>query len=152
MSFFVALLFGHLVGDYVLQNNWMAMNKSASDFKCLVHCLIYTAAVVLFTMHCFPLMMLLGWVVAVFMSHYFIDRYSLADKWLRLIRSRSITEYLLNGHKNLKVFDSPMGSFDEEEELHNYHALRGGLTALVYAVTDNTFHLLLMYLGYLLLK
>ena len=39
-------LVGHLIGDYLLQNDWMALNKKASTFHCAVHGLIWTACVV----------------------------------------------------------------------------------------------------------
>ena len=45
---FVNLLFGHLVGDYLLQNKWIAMNKSGNTFKCFIHCIIYTFCVCTF--------------------------------------------------------------------------------------------------------
>jgi hypothetical protein len=136
MDFFARLILGHLVGDYVFQNSWMAMNKSGSSFKCFIHCLIYTASVCLCTFD-----FRISWIVLVFLSHYFIDRYSLADKWLYFFKSRSLKDFLANGKKNI-----PTG-VDE----FNYWALRSGFTTFVYIATDNTFHLILMYYGYLLL-
>lgn len=38
---------GHLVGDYLLQNDWMALNKKSSSLHCAVHCAIWTACVCL---------------------------------------------------------------------------------------------------------
>ena len=136
MTFFETLLLGHLVGDYILQNNWMAQRKGSSLFPCLVHCLLYTAAVCLFTNHS-P-----EWAAVVFLSHFPVDRWSLADKWLRLIGGRSLTTYVEHGHET-----SP-DAFNKNPNLHtNYIALRGGFSALVYAVVDNTFHLLLLLGG-----
>jgi len=34
-------IYAHLIGDYLLQNDWMAMNKKSSSFHCLVHVLVY---------------------------------------------------------------------------------------------------------------
>jgi hypothetical protein len=31
----------HLIGDFILQNEWMAVNKKKSSFACLVHALSY---------------------------------------------------------------------------------------------------------------
>lgn len=31
----------HLVGDFILQNEWMAANKKRSSVACLVHVLLY---------------------------------------------------------------------------------------------------------------
>lgn len=132
------LIFGHLVGDYLLQNKWMAMNKSASTLKCLIHCMIYTIVVGLFTYSITGFN--LYWILIIFLSHFPIDRWSLADKWLMLINGRSLKDFLENGYKNI-----PETGFDEKK---NYHVLRGGFSALVYTVVDNTMHLLLMYYGY----
>jgi hypothetical protein len=130
----VPLIFGHLVGDYVLQNKWMAMNKSASTLRCAVHCAIYTASVVAFTL---PVIHGWWWALLIFVSHFPIDRWSLADKWLELINGRSLRDYLANGNREIPA----------EMNAANYHALRGGFTALVYAMVDNTFHLLIMWYG-----
>jgi len=133
--FFANLVIGHLIGDYLLQNKWMAMNKSGSSWKCAVHCLVYTAAVAALTwenLHTWQ------WVLFIFATHFPIDRWLLADKWLDLIGGRSIRDFLFNGKRDL-----PAGSFDPE----NYYVVRGGFTAFVYAVTDNTMHLSLMFIG-----
>lgn len=34
-------LIAHLIGDYLLQNDWMAMNKKTSDWACFVHVVLY---------------------------------------------------------------------------------------------------------------
>jgi hypothetical protein len=66
-------LIGHLVGDYLLQNDWMALNKKKRSWRgelaCTVHCLLWTLSVLLFT----------GWwgwmhFVLVYLSHYVLDR------------------------------------------------------------------------------
>lgn len=66
-------LIGHLVGDFLLQNDWQAMHKKEDSFRglvsCLVHCILYTLAVCLFT----------GWwrldlIGLVFLSHFPIDK------------------------------------------------------------------------------
>ena len=131
---FINLLFGHLVGDYVFQNRWMAMNKSGSTFKCVVHCLIYTATVCAFTWtFTWP------WIALVFLSHFLVDRFSLADIWLKFIRGRNLIEFATKEptHAEIMRGNNPASLV----------ILRGGFTALVYAVTDNTFHLLIMWYG-----
>ena len=138
MDFFDCLIMGHLVGDYIFQNKWMAMNKSASTFKCTVHCLLYTFAVALFT---YPFIHGLSWWSIVFFSHFIIDRWSLADKWLELTKSRSLKDFMLNGKEDIP----------EEFDKDNYHALRGGFTSFVYVANDNTMHLLLMLAGWYML-
>jgi len=136
------LLLGHLVGDYLLQNKWMAMNKNGNSFKCMIHCLIYTLSVCCFTECYKPL-----WICIVFASHFIIDRFSLADSWLDWIDGRSLSDFMKNGQNNI-----PEEYIDEAKQdptAVNYYMLRGGFTALVYTAVDNTMHLVIMYLAYI---
>ena len=34
-------IYAHLIGDYILQNDWMAQNKKKSSLHCGVHVLVY---------------------------------------------------------------------------------------------------------------
>ena len=135
---FEKILIGHLIGDYLLQNKWMAMNKSGCTTKCAVHCLLYTISICIATWCASPL-----WIAIVFCSHFIVDRFSLADKWLNLINGRSLVDFIDNGMK-----DIPFVRHTADSKYWNYHSLRGGFTSLVYAVTDNTMHLVLMLVGY----
>lgn len=147
-TFFLNMLFGHLFGDFVFQNKWMAVNKSASHFKCLVHCGIYTACVALFTGVYQPL-----WLVVVFLSHFIIDRLSLADKWLKLIRGRSLEDFVWNGHKGLPDFSAESAYIPNMVAAQkNYHMLRAAFAGVVYTVVDNTWHLAINYYSYVWLK
>jgi len=129
---FVNILFGHLFGDFIFQNNWMALNKSKSSFHCLIHCLIYTLCVLFFTWYWNPY-----WALLVFLSHYPIDRYSLIDNWLNFIKGRSLGDYL----------NSTVGISNKEV---NMNVLQGSFGAIVYTVADNTIHLALMWYGWIL--
>ena len=116
---FVPIVLGHLVGDYLLQPKKMALYKSdpsnAGFEQCLMHCVLYTAAICLLSWHCAPL-----FIAMVFLSHWFIDRYSLALHWLRMIRGRTWENMKLDG-------------------------IDPAFTAVVYTVADNTMHLLLLW-------
>jgi len=48
MSLLLAII-GHLVGDYLLQNDWMALNKKQNLAICAVHATIWTLSVALFS-------------------------------------------------------------------------------------------------------
>lgn len=98
------LLLGHLIGDYVVQNDWMAKNKvnphpstlnvcdaskvefweeaeqkwSLGHFACTVHCLFYTLAVWACTFWWMPWWGLL----ACFLVHWPVDRFRLARRWM----------------------------------------------------------------------
>jgi len=82
MSVELALAIGfvlHLVGDYLLQNDWMAQEKVKNWFPCFVHCFLYAMP--------FGVVLLWGspFIWLVFGSHYLIDRYRLAQYWIRLV-------------------------------------------------------------------
>jgi len=130
------LLLGHLVGDYLLQNRWMALNKSKNTkigwLAALVHCVLYTLAVclIMWNWHWY-------WVLIVFASHFPIDKFGLAEKYMHYVKGTGLKDYVLK-HNNLKI---PNG----------YDMLDGGFTAFIYAVTDNTMHLLIMWGAYQLL-
>ena len=136
---FASILLGHMVGDYLLQNSWMTISKGSSTLKCLAHCFVYTWIVVLFTYPFFHNSW--AWYSLVFFSHFPIDRWSLADKWLSLIGGRSLKTFMQRGKDNI-----PKGM-----DFQNYHGLRAAFTGLVYAAADNTMHLVLMYYGALML-
>jgi len=115
---FARIVFGHLVGDYLLQNKSMALKKSEKGFNsifwCTLHCLIYTTSMCLFLRTLNPLV-----IFSIFITHWLIDRWSLASKWLKLIRGRNFLEAYLSGNEIDVAF-----------------------SCLVYAVVDNTIHLL----------
>jgi Protein of unknown function (DUF3307) len=60
-----------LVGDYILQNDWMARNKVKSSFVCAVHVVMYTLPFLLLTT---------SWraLAVISVTHFIIDRWRLA--------------------------------------------------------------------------
>lgn len=82
----------------------------------------------------------LSWITLIFVTHFIIDRWSLADKWLLLIKGRALSDFIDNGHLNI-----PEG---HTSYVNNYHILRGGFSGVVYTVVDNTFHLAIAYYLY----
>lgn len=133
---FVRLLLGHLVGDYLLQSKEMALRKtentSSGYWVCFWHCLVYYYSISLFLM---DKIITLGnsygsifiFSLLLFATHWFIDRYSLADKWLKLIKGRTIEGICKQG---------------EVMDLSFYANV--GFTSVAYTIVDNTMHLLLM--------
>jgi hypothetical protein len=60
---------GHLVGDYLLQNDWMALNKKKRSLPCIVHCTLWTLSVCFFA----------GWwtlpaIAVLWVTHFIQDR------------------------------------------------------------------------------
>ncbi|MEZ4713795.1 MAG: DUF3307 domain-containing protein [Caldilineaceae bacterium] len=97
MNLFTWLFLGHLLGDWVLQNDWMAQNKQSAllNTSCLIHCIIYTITL--------TVALLLGrpisytptqfslFFVLIFVSHYLIDATNAAGAWSQFFRqSKSI--------------------------------------------------------------
>lgn len=75
----VLAIIGHLVGDYLVQNDWMALNKKSSTFHCAVHCAIWTACVCLFAGW--------GWLAAaiLFATHFIQDRTTIISWYMRTV-------------------------------------------------------------------
>ena len=122
---FARLVLGHLAGDYLLQSQAMALNKSLPSWKgiawCSWHCLVYTISVCLFLWTINP------WVVClIFASHWPIDRWSLGQKWLDLIKGRNFV----------------MAYYSNEQ----YREVDLTFSCIVYTVVDNTWHVLIMWL------
>ena len=126
------ILIGHLIGDYFLQNDWLALSKNKHTglgwLTCTVHCILYTLAVCAITRT-----LEIPWVVLVFLSHFIIDKFGLPEKYLKAINGRSL-ERFMNNKDNAKY--SP------------HIGLRCGFTTLVFVVVDNTMHLILMCYGW----
>lgn len=64
-------VFCHLLGDYVLQSNFVSVGKAASWYLLLVHCVLYIL----------PFYIAFGLdarIYALFVSHFLIDMY---DRW-----------------------------------------------------------------------
>ena len=102
----LGLVIGHLLGDYVLQNDWMATNKTnpmrlgvlgelptpkemsagnRGDLACTVHCVLYTLAVWACNFWWMP-----WWgLAACFACHWPLDRFRLAGRWMRNVSGQA---------------------------------------------------------------
>lgn len=66
----------HLVGDYLLQNDWLALNKKKKEslglLTCTIHCILYSL----------PFFIIGNWlqVSIIFITHFLIDRWYFV-KW-----------------------------------------------------------------------
>ncbi len=142
------LILGHLVGDYLMQNEFMAMNKTKNTLigwsAASIHCILYTLAVCTIMWN-FDL----WWIIIVFLSHFPIDKFGLAEKYMHYIKGKGLKDYVKKDCFWLNFIYTP-----KPENIHNinrYDILEGGFAAVVYTITDNTMHLLLMWIGYQLL-
>lgn len=110
----------HLVGDYLIQNDWMALNKKKLTWKgelaCQVHCITYSL----------PFLFIGSWqaVLAIYLSHYLFDRTNIVG-WFLAVR---------NGIFNVENF-----GFGKDRPAF--------ITVWLYIITDNTFHIICNYLA-----
>lgn len=77
-------IIGHLVGDYLLQNDWMALNKKKQSLPCAVHCTLWTLAVCAFA----------GWwtlpaSAVLWVTHFAQDRTQIVHFWMTKIVPQS---------------------------------------------------------------
>ena len=73
------MIIGHLVGDYILQNDWMAINKKRSTPICVLHCALWAASVLFFTGWGWE------WFGVLLVAHFVQDRWSLVSRWMDMI-------------------------------------------------------------------
>ena len=64
-------LVAHAIGDYVLQSEWMATEKTKRSFAALVHCSFYILPFLFITRNIYTLAVIFG-------THFVIDRWHLA--------------------------------------------------------------------------
>lgn len=94
MGILAWLLVGHIAGDFLLQNRWMAENKSTKLLPLLVHTLVYTAAVALFAFLGGGRISVLGY-LALFAAHLILDRRRFVLWWSKMITKSDDTPWLL---------------------------------------------------------
>jgi hypothetical protein len=96
MDTFAWLVVGHLMGDWVLQNDWMARGKKRQllGVAGLVHAAGYTLTILgtcwlsgLRNGHAVLYLALGG---AIFLSHWLIDGTRLVERWMRLYRQSDL--------------------------------------------------------------
>jgi hypothetical protein len=152
------MIMGHLLGDYLFQNNWMALGKKKSIYICSVHCIIYAICILAgcsFIMN-YPILYLPHFYIFILvaLSHFLFDYTELINKYLKLIKGRS-------WESAIEKFDAPKVTFTIKDarlirqgmeisgvnlnlKLENYVYL--SYTILVQTVIDNSLHLLCNYI------
>jgi len=133
----IMLILGHLVGDYLLQTEWMARNKVLNTIKgwwaCLVHCSVYSIITSFFIISFHPSLnfgkIFFSLSCLIFLTHFPIDKTSFAKIWLKKVLGKVIE------------YPSPGTYFTTDMYLSYF------LYWFVYIVADNTMHLILMVLG-----
>lgn len=154
----IALLLGHMVGDYWFQSDKMALNKSKKGREgrlwCNIHCFAYSLCVAFFvvfggwscsylrndltTLNAFFGNLSLAFLIA-FITHYPIDRISFASKWMKWFNIVDFEKAPPEVNNNLTHYNRPCVN------------LRSFFVAPVYMVIDNSMHLVLMWILFSLL-
>ena len=68
-----SLLLSHYVADFVCQTDWMARNKSQSNWPLFVHCCVYTLVLIPFAVWAIPASAVLWFLIFNFLAHMYID-------------------------------------------------------------------------------
>lgn len=92
MNLFTWLFLGHCVGDWMLQNDWMAKNKQNGlmNWACFVHVTLYTACILvaywLAGAPAEPASRVFLFAAIVYVSHWLIDATDAAGLWAHVIQ------------------------------------------------------------------
>ena len=92
MNTFTWLLIGHLLGDWLLQNDWMARGKKQSllSLAGMMHVAIYTATIIgafwLSGLRDANPTFYLSLGAIILISHWLIDATDITERWMRLYR------------------------------------------------------------------
>jgi hypothetical protein len=60
-------IYAHLIGDYIIQNDWMAQNKKKSDLHCAIHVVTYMIPFLLCGLNWWQMLLIAA-------QHYHSDR------------------------------------------------------------------------------
>lgn len=136
----------HLLGDFALQSDWMALNKSKRTIPCLVHVLIYTACFLLLTTS-WKALLVIG------ATHFLLDRFHTPLKRLMWLRGHlnpwfrypeyakcDTTGYYDESPYNTKHFTSGDGSTELYAKPRLFF-----ISCWLYIIHDNFLHLVINY-------
>ena len=112
MSTFDWLLIGHLVGDWLLQSDWMAQEKRQG--------LVTKAGMVHFTVYTAVLLFIIRWAninsqatywlwgLIIFVSHWLIDATDVVDYWMQLFgqNNKSVVRLMIDQTMHILVLVS----------------------------------------------
>lgn len=133
----------HLIGDYILQSDWMANNKTSQNIACVAHALVYTLPFILVTQSKLALLVIM-W------SHFLIDRFRLA-KYVCYYKN------FLAPECEVWQCDARYLSFEDEDLLKEKYRWENCkatgypsetpqfLAVWLMIITDNTLHLTINY-------
>jgi hypothetical protein len=140
----------HLFADYVMQSDWMAMNKSKKSFPCLVHVLLYTSCFLLLTTSWKALLVIGG-------THFLIDRFPIIVKsiiWLKNHMNPTFQYVPFEKCNTTGYYDNVLNEatgLDRDlwakQEINGFGPRLNYVTLWLYIITDNFLHLTINYLA-----
>ena len=136
----------HGIGDYILQSDYQALNKSKCWFPCFIHVLIYTSMFLFLTTSWKALLVIGG-------THYIIDRYPIIVKRLIWLKNHGNPTFRYPSFKCCDTTgyfdDSPINTAKGEVYFDNVLQTRRPfyITIWLYIITDNLLHLTINFLA-----
>jgi len=136
-------LIAHLIGDYCIQNHWMANNKTKAWVPAIVHALLYSI----------PFLFLVSnaqqWVLIV-TTHLLIDRFRLATYWVEFWgvgTEGSLTKYIMHKRGYTRTANSDKESMwiSGDEARPRTPDAPPFLKVWLLIIVDNTWHLAINY-------
>lgn len=134
-------LLTHIFGDYILQSDWMAMNKNKQSLPCLVHVIIYTSVFLLLTTSWKALLIIGG-------THFILDRFPVIVRRLIWVKN-----HIGPGFKfvpfnlcNVTGYYDGFGN-NSNVQINGYSQRLNYVTIWLYIITDNFLHLSINYLA-----
>jgi hypothetical protein len=149
-------LLAHLFGDYILQSDWMAQNKTKANLPAFCHALIYSAAFWLLAVHAHHPWMC--W-LTIFITHFLIDRYRLARYvvWAKNWLGPRKAWFRIPYGSGIRLTDVDEGTMRRycTAPVPPFHACPNGyppaapiwLSTWLLIIADNTLHLLINFLA-----
>lgn len=130
----------HLIGDYVLQSQWMAENKTKSSFAAASHAFVYSL----------PFLFLEpSWLAfqVILLTHFLIDRFSLAKYvvWLKnVVLNPDFWKWWANQNRTDKLWNIwPRHSWSNCSATGYPADLPPWLSVWLLIACDNTLHLVI---------
>jgi hypothetical protein len=140
-------ILAHVFGDYLLQSDWMALNKSKRSLPCFIHVVIYTSVFLLLTTSWKALL-----VIGVF--HFIFDRFPVIIRrliWFKNHLGPGFKFVPFNKCEVTGYYDNILNEVTNKpftvDLVNGYGPRLNYITIWLYIITDNALHLLTNYLA-----
>jgi len=128
----------HLVGDYVVQSDWMASQKTSRHLPAAIHAATYTACFVPITRKWKPL-------AVIGLTHFVIDRWRLARHLIWLKNQQAPAEWRHEWDDHVKATGYHVPIEGRQQVLHDPSCVQQGkpiwMAVWLMIITDNTMHI-----------